>query len=157
VDGQDVPWLDASEDASWRRLMTLMVQLPWTLECQLQRDAGLSVVEYHVLAMLSEQPGHSLRMSELSALTNASLSRLSHLFTRLESRTLVRREPDPEDGRYTLAVLTQEGHRHLVASAPAHVREVRRVVLDALTPQQVEALGTIAGRVLESLHRPSPS
>ena len=84
-----------------------MVKLPWALECQLQRDAGLSFIEYHVLARLSENPDHTLRMSVLAELTHASLSRLSHLVKRLELRGLVRREPDPTDGRYTNAILTR--------------------------------------------------
>src|SRR6266498_5492356 len=86
-----------------------MHKLRWALECQLQQDAGLSFVEYHALARLSENPGHTMRMSELAEVTNASLSRLSHLIKRLELRGLVRREPDPADGRYTNAILTDEG------------------------------------------------
>src|SRR3982074_250151 len=94
-------WLDASEDAAWRALASVLVKLPWALECQLQRDAGLSFIEYHALARLSEAPEHTLRMSVLAELTNASLSRLSHLIKRLEARGLVRREADPTDGRFT--------------------------------------------------------
>jgi DNA-binding MarR family transcriptional regulator len=102
----------------------VMVKLPWALECQLQQDAGLSF-EYHVLARLSEDPQHTLRMSELAMLTNASLSRLSHLVKRLESRGLVRREAYPADGRFTNAIMTKAGHKLLVASAPGHVANVR--------------------------------
>ena len=144
-------WLTHDEELAWRALMRLMAQLPWALECQLQRDAQLSVVEYHALAMLSERDNHTMRMSELAVLTNASLSRLSHLITRLEARGLVRREPDHADGRYTLAILTDDGYRHLVASAPAHVRRVRDLVMDALTPEQVAALRDICGQLLGRL------
>ncbi|MGY1883956.1 MarR family winged helix-turn-helix transcriptional regulator [Blastococcus sp. SYSU DS0753] len=150
---EDVRWLTAEEESTWRSLMTLMTQLPWALECQLQRDAQLSVVEYHVLAMLSERPEHTMRMSELAALTNASLSRLSHLVKRLEGRGFVRREPDPADGRYTHAILTDDGYSHLAANAPGHVRQVRDLVMDALTPEQVHALGDIVGQVLARVGR----
>jgi DNA-binding MarR family transcriptional regulator len=149
----DVRWLAPEEESAWRAMMAMMVQLPWALECQLQRDAQLSVVEYHALAMLSERENHTMRMSELAALTNASLSRLSHLIKRLEARGFVRREPDPADGRYTWAIMTDEGYRHLVASAPGHLREVRDLVMDALTPEQVAALRDISGRVLARLGR----
>src|SRR3981081_3540167 len=98
-----VPWLSSDEEAAWRAIVQVMVMLPWAIECQLQRDAGLSFIEYHALARLSEDPNHTLRMSELAMLTNASLSRLSHLIKRLESRGLVRRELDPADGRFTNA------------------------------------------------------
>lgn len=150
---EDVRWLTAEEESTWRSLMALMAQLPWALECQLQRDARLSLVEYHVLAMLSERPTHTMRMSELAALTNASLSRLSHLVKRLEGRGFVRREPDADDGRYTHAILTDGGYRHLVASAPRHVRQVRDLVMDALTPEQVHALRDVASQVLARLGR----
>src|SRR5882757_4610652 len=84
-------WLTADEEAAWRAFASLLVRLPWALECQLQRDAGLSFIEYHALAMLSETPDHTRRMSDLAMVTYASLSRLSHLIKRLEDRGFVRR------------------------------------------------------------------
>jgi DNA-binding MarR family transcriptional regulator len=133
-------WLDKDQEAAWRALATVLVKLPWALECQLQRDAGLSFIEYHALARLSEDPHHTVRMSTLAALTNASLSRLSHLMTRLESRGLVRRQPDPDDGRFTNAILTKAGYAKLVASAPAHVATVRSLVIDALSAAELKQL-----------------
>src|SRR5258708_34606286 len=103
-------WLSDDEQAAWRAVATFMTKLRWALECQLQRDAELSFIEYHALARLSEDPDHTLRMSELAVVTNASLSRLSHLVKRLESRGLVRREPDPTDGRFTNAILPKTGY-----------------------------------------------
>lgn len=130
-------WLTAEEEASWRALASVMVKLPWALECQLQREAGLSFIEYHVLARLSEDPDHTLRMSTLAELTDASLSRLSHLIKRLESRGLVRRETDPADGRFTNAILTKTGYAKLVASAPAHVTTVRSLVIDCFNDTEL--------------------
>src|SRR2546430_12964058 len=92
---EDTRWLSRDEEAAWRAIAQVLVKLPWAIECQLQRDAGLSFIEYHALARLSEDPKHTLRMSELTLLTNASLTRLSRLVKRLESRGLVRREVDP--------------------------------------------------------------
>src|SRR5215471_9443693 len=134
-------WLSDDEVAAWRTMSRAVAKLSWALECQLQRDSGLSFIEYHALAMLSEQPSHALRMSELADITNASLSRLSHLVTRLERRGLVRREPDPDNGRFINAILTEQGWATLVASAPAHVRAVRELVLDAFTPAEIQRMG----------------
>ena len=86
---------------AWRSVASMVHKLRWALECQLERDSELSFIEYHTLARLSEEPRRRLRMSDLAVLTNASLSRLSHLIKRLESTGDVRREPDPTDGRYT--------------------------------------------------------
>jgi DNA-binding MarR family transcriptional regulator len=144
-------WLDDEQQKSWRAFNGAMHKLRWALECQLQHDAGLSFIEYHALAWLSENPGHRLRMSELAEVTNASLSRLSHLITRLERRGLVRREPDPTDGRYTNAILTPAGLRLLVASAPGHVAKVRELVIDALSPAELRHLRTASERILERI------
>ncbi|MCL6646237.1 MAG: MarR family winged helix-turn-helix transcriptional regulator, partial [Dehalococcoidia bacterium] len=109
----------------------------------LQRDAGLSLFGFLVMALLSEAPGRSRRMSELATLANGSLSRLSHLVSRLEARGWVRRERPDDDGRGQVAVLTDAGYDKVVATAPGHVEEVRRLVFDALTPEQVRAMDEI--------------
>src|SRR4051794_24121215 len=144
-------WLTAAEEQTWRDVASVLLRLPWALECELQRDAGLSFIEYHALARLSETPSHTLRMSELAGLTHASLSRLSHMIKRLEARGLVRREPDPTDGRYTNAILTRAGHQHLLASAPAHVATVRQLVIDDLTMTELRQLHDATARILRRL------
>ncbi|MCW2571584.1 MAG: hypothetical protein JWO88_1642 [Frankiales bacterium] len=141
-------WLTDDEQAAWRALNMVMFTLPWALECQLQRDADLSFIEYHALARLSETTDHTLRMSELAVLTHASLSRLSHLIKRLESRGLVRREPDPTDGRYTNAILTDTGYAKLVEQAPAHVAAVRARVIDAFNRDELRQLKDFSERIV---------
>ena len=144
-------WLDDDQQDSWRAFAGAMHKLRWALKCQLQHDAGLSFLEYHALARLSENPGNTMRMSELAEVTNASLSRLSHLVKRLELRKLVRREPDPGDGRFTNAILTPAGLRLLTASAPAHVAKVRHLVIDALTAAELRQLRTASERILQRI------
>jgi len=101
-----------------------------------------------VLAMLSENPERTMRMSSLAEVTNASLSRLSRLVRRLEERGMVRREPDPTDGRFTKAVLTEKGFRTLADAAPGHVAHVRSLVIDVLSPEQLRRLGRDADRIM---------
>lgn len=144
-------WLTADELRAWRSFTLLLYVLPTALEAQLQCDARLSLLEYYVLAGLSEQDAHRMRMSELAVLANSELSRLSHLVKRLEKRGFVRREPDPTDGRYTLAILTDEGYAHLVASAPGHVERVRELVVSALDPAEFLALGETAAKIVECI------
>lgn len=141
-------WLSAEEEATWRALAGVMVKAPWALECQLQRDAGLSFIEYHALARLSEDPRHTLRMSTLAELTDASLSRLSHLVKRLEARGFLRREPDPTDGRFTNAILTKTGYEKLAASAPEHVKTVRSLVIDCFNAAELRQLRDSCERLL---------
>ena len=149
-DARDEPvrWLTAAEVASWLSVVRMMTWLPWSIDQQLRRDSNLGMVEYQVLARLSNQPGRMLRMSLLADLANASLSRLSHLVKRLEARGLVVREPDPQDGRFTNAILTEKGFETLVEAAPGHVALVRSLVIDVLSPEQLRRMGRDADRIM---------
>ena len=140
-------WLDDAEQDAWRQLAGVMTRLPAALDAQLQRDADLSHFGYWVLAMLSEAPDRSLRMSELADRANASLSRLSHGVGRLEKQGWVRRERTAQDGRGTVAVLTEQGLAKVVATAPGHVEQVRRLVFDGLDAEDVRRLAEL-GRTL---------
>lgn len=144
-------WLSDRELQAWIRLVAVVELLPGALEQQLRRDSDLSHFEYYVLAMLSEAPERWLRMTTLAARANATLSRLSHVVSRLESRGLVERVPCPQDGRATNAVLTAAGWDTVVAAAPGHVENVRRLVIDALTGEQVDQVTAIADAILERL------
>jgi DNA-binding MarR family transcriptional regulator len=129
----DPNWLTRDEFAAWVRLAAVLQLLPGVLDSQLRRDAGLTTFDYYVLAMLSDAPHRTLRMTALAVQTNATLPRLSHVVKRLEDRGLVERFPCPEDGRATNARLTADGWRKLRDSAPGHVATVREHVIDALT------------------------
>ncbi|HIZ97180.1 MAG TPA: MarR family transcriptional regulator [Candidatus Janibacter merdipullorum] len=144
-------WLDDDEMRTWLRLVALTEVLPSRLDAQVRRDAGLTHFEYQVLAMLSEAPERTLRMSWLARRTNATLPRLSHVVKRLEDRGLVARSRSTTDARATDAVLTEEGWAQLEGAAPGHVGFVRERILDQLTPEQVAALGEISEALLASL------
>ena len=118
------------------------------LDTQLRRDADLSHFEYFVLAMLSEAPERTLRMTALATLTNSTLPRLSHVVSRLEQRGYVERKPCPQDRRATNAVLTTQGWDKVVDSAPGHVDHVRGQVVDALSREQLAELAEICDAVL---------
>jgi DNA-binding MarR family transcriptional regulator len=147
----EVAWLEDDEMAAWLRLVTVLELLPGVLDSQLRRDAGLTHYDYFVLAMLSEAPERTLRMTALAQRTNATLARLSHVVRRLEGRGLVTRFPSPDDARVTHARLTDAGWSAVRAAAPGHVANVRHHVLDALDPEQVQQLTEIADALLERL------
>jgi len=151
ADESAVKWLTATELDSWLSLGRLMTWLPWSIDQQLRRGSDLGMVEYQVLAMLSEAPERTMRMSSLAVVTNASLSRLSHLFKRLEGRGLVRREPDLADGRFTNAILTEKGFQTLAEAAPGHVAHVRSLVIDVLSSEQLRRLGIAADRIVSRI------
>jgi DNA-binding MarR family transcriptional regulator len=149
--GPEPRWLNEDDRETWVALARMLIWLPTALDNQLQRDSDLSHFEYGILAALSEADEGTLRMSELAIYANGSLSRLSRAVARLERRDWVTRTPDPADGRYTLAVLTDKGRAVLAEAAPGHVEAVNRLVFDPLTTAQARQLRTIAGRILNAI------
>jgi DNA-binding MarR family transcriptional regulator len=148
-------WLTPAQLDSWMSVVRLMTRLPRAIDADLQRAAGLSMIEYMTMAILSKSPDRTMRMSELAEETSASLSRLSHLVKRLETRGWVLREADPADGRFTNAILTTDGMHKLESAAPAHLASVRRLVIDNLTPEQLRRLGRDADRVVGRIDSPA--
>jgi DNA-binding MarR family transcriptional regulator len=144
-------WLTRDELAAWVRLTALLELLPGVLDSQLRRDAELTAFEYYVVAMLSEAPERTLRMTALAAQTNSTLPRLSHVVRRLEDRGLVERFPCPEDGRATNARLTAAGWQKVREAAPRHVANVREHVIDALTSDQIHQVIAIGDALLQRL------
>ena len=144
----DMEWLSDEQQAAWRPFVALLLRLPAALDAQLQKEAGITQFDYLVLSALSEADDRTLRMSELAATANSSMSRLSHVVSRLETRGWVRREPCPGDGRFINAVLTDEGWRKVLATAPGHVAAVRELLVKTLTEEEFRQLGAISARVL---------
>jgi len=147
-------WLDARETEAWLALWSMMTWLPTRLDAQLRQDSGLTHPEYHALSQISLAPDHTVRLSELATVSNMTLSHLSRVVSRLEKAGWVRRIPDPDDGRYTRAVLTDSGWAKVRQSAPGHVEAVRRYVFDALTADQAMALGGAAAAVVAAVNPP---
>jgi DNA-binding MarR family transcriptional regulator len=125
--------------------------LPAALDAQLLRDSGVTHFEYGILYALAHADGRTLRMSVLAGYANSSLSRLSRATTRLETRGWVARSPDPQDGRYTLATLSEAGQDKVDDATPGHVGTVNRLVLDALTKTQAKQLREISQRISRAI------
>jgi DNA-binding MarR family transcriptional regulator len=144
-------WLTEDELESWLKLAGVMFKLSPALDSQLQRDSDLTHFGYLCLAMLSEKDDRLLRMSDLAGRTNASLSRLSHVITKLESRGLVERLPCESSRRVTMVHLTDKGYDVLVAAAPGHVETVRSLVYDGLSKEDVADLHRLTTHILARL------
>ena len=141
-------WLTPEERRAWLALYAVATRLTPTLDADLFKRARITLFDYHVLAMTSEEPGRALPMSELAARSNASLSRLSHVVKKLEGRGWMERTPSPDDARVTMAALTDEGMAALEGLAPDHVRTVRDLVFDGLDARDVEDLERVGRRIL---------
>ncbi|MFD9735617.1 MarR family winged helix-turn-helix transcriptional regulator [Umezawaea sp. NPDC059074] len=144
-------WLTANQQAAWIALSGVLIKLPYALDADMRGRTGFSHFEYLVLSVLSETSDRTLSMSDLASLSNASLSRMSHVVTRLEKKGWVSRCPSAENGRVTRARLTDAGFEVLVDAAPGYVKTVQELVFDALTPEQQEQLSVISTSILAKL------
>lgn len=147
----ETEWLSPVEQLTWRRLLRLIALLPGALHRELQADAGLSLPDFAVLTELTEEPAGRLRVSELARGLHWERSRLSHHVARMERRGLVRREECSEDGRGAWIVVAEEGRAAVESAAPGHVETVRRLVFEALSAAEVEAMSVALGKVVGRL------
>ncbi|MFI7005436.1 MarR family winged helix-turn-helix transcriptional regulator [Streptomyces sp. NPDC050145] len=146
---ENVRWLDADEERAWRAYRRMVV----AVQAATARDLtalGLSEPDYEVLSTLSERPDHTSTLREQAAKMQWSRSRLSRHATRMEARGLLRRAPDPADGRGCFLVLTEHGLDTLKGAAPAHVDSVRRHFIDRLTPEDLSTLERITRKLEDS-------
>ena len=147
----EVRWLTVEEERVWRRWLTLNARLSATLQRELQDDAGLSMPDFEVLVHLTDSPAGRVRVTDLARLLQWERSRVFHHVTRMESRRLVQRVECAEDGRGAFVVITPQGRAAIEQAAPGHVDTVRRLVFDALSPEEVDAFATIIEKVLAQL------
>ncbi len=146
------PWLNDEQQQTWRTYLQMAAALNARIERDLQQAAGMPHAYYMILAMLSEAPGHSMRMRQLADMVQSSQSRMSHAVARLEDYGWVRREQVPGDKRGHVAVLTEAGHQQLVAVAPSHAETVRSAIFDPLTDAQAATFREICGTLLATMN-----
>jgi len=143
--------MDDASLRAWRLFLETHAHVIRHLEDELRRTTELPLTWYDVLVQLSEAPDSRLRMQELARRVLLSKSGLTRLVDRLCAAGYVSREPDPEDGRGMLAVMTQEGRAALRNSAPVHLRGVEERFTSQLTDEERAALIGAFSRILEGL------
>lgn len=143
--------MDAHESRAWLALVTTAELLPAALDSQLQRDSELTHYEFIVLSALQQAPERRMRIGDLAATTNATLPRASKVISRLEGRGLATRLARVDDARGTDVHITSAGRRALVLAMPGHLDTARRLVLDNLTPAQLDALADALEPVVAAL------
>jgi DNA-binding MarR family transcriptional regulator len=156
-DADDVAWLDASEQRSWRAFLVGTTLLMDRLDRDLREHHGLSMPEYEIMVRLSEAEGHRLRMAVLAASLSHSRSRITHTVARMEAAGLVSRDPCLSDGRGVEAVLTERGMDTLRRAAPTHVNGVRELLVDLADREDLEAVGRVFNAVSDRLVAGNPA
>jgi DNA-binding MarR family transcriptional regulator len=144
-------WLTEEEQRAWRGLLRMNRQLNARMNRQLQDEYGISLADYDVLVVLSEAPEGRLRVFEVTDALAWEQSRVSHQLARMQRRGLIARECCAADARGAFAVLTAAGRAAIERAAPAHVEQVRELVFDGLSHDQLTALTEVTALVLDRL------
>lgn len=154
---EHVKWLNDLEERAWRALQFMQMRLEAELARQLAAESGLSYPDYVVLVTLTDHPRGRLRLFELGATLGWEKSRLSHHVTRMADRGLVKKEKCDDDRRGSFVVITKRGRKEIEAAAPGHVRTVRQLFVDRLTPDELDVIANAAEKVLADLDDVRPA
>lgn len=149
--------LAPAQAAAWANYQRMRVRLAERLNRELARETGLSEADFEILVALIDAPDETVRALALRCGLEWEKSRLSHQLRRMEKRGLVRREVCPEDNRSTVIRVTDTGRCQAEDAKRLHEQAVLALVCDALTPEQLHALGCIAEAVLARLDDPARS
>ena len=144
------------EAETWAAMWQCHMELPTGLDSQLKRNANVTYFEFQAMLKISESPTASRRMTDLSDATSMSLSHLSRVITRLEKKGFIARIPDPNDGRATFAALTPAGQRAVSAGYPGYVAEIRRIIFDNLSADELEVFSSALNRINAALRHELP-
>ena len=151
---QEFRWLNEREDRAWRALQFMQMRLEAELARQLATESGLSYPDYVVLVALTDHPEGRLRLFELGRVLGWEKSRLSHHVASMADRGLVKKERCDADRRGSFVAVTKKGRKEIESAAPGHVRTVRRLFIDRLTPDELDVLATSAEKVLADMDDP---
>ena len=145
-------WLTPEQQAAWDGFIRMQEKLIGRLSRHVQADSSMSAADFIVLAKLTEAGGR-MRFMDLTKLVEWEKSRMSHQVGRMAKRGLVAKEECPDDGRGSFIVATPAGREAIKEAAPLHVEHVRRLFIDALTQEELDALARIANRVLAHMEK----
>jgi DNA-binding MarR family transcriptional regulator len=128
------------EAALWRRLTKL-----------LRRETGLSEADFRVLVSILNAEPEQLRAYELAARIDYDKARLHRHLDRMEAREMIRRRKTGDNARGVIVELEPKGRTAILAARPVRSRHIREAIVEALTPQELEAFTHASERILVHL------
>lgn len=131
---------------AWSSLLRAHATLIRQLETDLERDTGLALADFDVLAQLA-LAGGELRMTELAVKALISRSGMTRRVARLVDEGLVRRANVNADARGVVVALTDAGVDRLRDTAPVHARGIAKLFVERLDDQELAVLETALGKV----------
>jgi DNA-binding MarR family transcriptional regulator len=152
----DVRWLDEGEERAWRSFQVMQVRLAAELARDLSAHSELSYEDYLVLVALTDRPDGRMRLFELGKRLGWEKSRISHQVTRMAERGLLAKCGCDADRRGAVVAVNAHGRSRIEGAAPSHLRAVRRLFVDRLTPDQLASLREVAETVLNGIDEAAP-
>jgi DNA-binding MarR family transcriptional regulator len=147
----------AAEIAAYHALVRVALAVPRAVTADIGPGSGLGLSEYLVLDALASEPGGQLRLTVLAGACGLSLSGISRTMSRLDRAGLTRRTDSPDDGRGTVAVLTEAGRDRRDQARPLHLASIRRHILSHLAGPgiDIERFTSAMERIADSLLAPA--
>lgn len=136
--------------AAWRALLLAHSRAVRAIETDVEAEGTIPLGWYDVLLELDAADDGRLRMQDLGARAVLSRTRVSRIVGELEAAGLVQRQPDPDDGRASLATITPAGRAELRATAPAYLAGIERHFTRYLTENQQRVIATGLQRVIDA-------
>jgi DNA-binding MarR family transcriptional regulator len=127
--------------------MLASVVVARALDRDLQRQAGLTLAEHHLLAIVNEADAQGIRPTDLQLRSTLTKSGLTRAVDRLEALGFIASRVCPTDGRGQLLVLSPKGRQKMRRAAPDFFRSVARHFADHLTEREIETLTASLERV----------
>ena len=131
---------------AWRALLQAHATLMRRLGTDLEKETGLALADFDVLAQLA-LAGGELRMTELANRALISRSGMTRRVARLVEEGLVRRGSSDTDARGVVVALTDAGVARLAETAPAHARGISELFVARLDDQELAVLESALDKV----------
>lgn len=141
-----------AELRAWMRVVASIGSIEQQFQAQVKTALGVSHDEFLVLCLLAEQPGTSLRMTQIARELGRPKTRLTHQVACLYRAGLITRSGSLTDRRGIEVALTDKARRLLRDGSAPLAEALAEAVTRTLSPDQREMLrGLLPG------HGPAPS
>ena len=139
--------LDGAALDAWRSYLQSHASILRVLDAELAAEHGMTTRDYEVLLYLAQAEGRHLPMSALAESTMLTRSGITRLVDGLVEAGWIERVACPNDARVSYAQLTDHGYEKLREAGCAHVRSIHRLFLENFTPDEIEQLASLLGRL----------
>jgi DNA-binding MarR family transcriptional regulator len=139
--------LDGAALEAWRSYLRSHASILRMLDSELAAKHGMTARDYEVLLYLAQAPEHRLPMSALAERTMLTRSGITRLIDGLVAAGSIERVSCPSDARVSYARLTEEGYEKMRQAAGTHVASIRRLFLEHFTPEEIDQLASLLGRL----------